>query len=119
VKNTFDLDGCDSSSLQRGQQYTAQRIAKRQAKAALKRFRLNGCGSNRIRTGLDVQLVRFNQCLPIFLDHVRALIYSRLTHSHSVWAISALYSVSAISNFVRLSGVSGADNHYAAPVSRP
>ena len=76
VQHALDLDRGDGGALQRRQQHAAQRVAERQAEAALQRFGGDGGGTARIMTGFDLELLRLDQFLPVFLKHV-FLIVSR------------------------------------------
>ena len=69
MQNPVDLDSRDSGALQRRQQNAPERIAERQAKAALQRFSHHGGAAGDIRTRLDMELVWFNQFLPVALNH--------------------------------------------------
>ena len=76
VQHALDLDRGDGGALQRRQQHAAQRIAQRQAEAALQRFGGDGGDAARIMTGFGLELLRLDQFLPVFLKHV-FLIVSR------------------------------------------
>jgi len=68
VQDAIDLDRGYSRTLERGQQYTAQRIAKRQAVAALKRFSDDGRDARVATVRNDVQFGRLDEFLPVPLD---------------------------------------------------
>ncbi len=70
MQHAVDMDGGDGRALQRGQQDAAQRIAERQAEAALQRLRHHGRDALGIFAGHDLQLVRLDQFLPVFLNHL-------------------------------------------------
>jgi hypothetical protein len=67
VQHAVDVYGGDRRALQRGKQHPAQGIAERHAKAALERL-----GDHRrhlvpLPAGLDLELARLDQVLPILL----------------------------------------------------
>ena len=68
MQHAVDVHRLHGGALQRGEQDAAQRVTERLAETALERF-----GDQRRETGgvaarRDLQLVRSNQFLPIFLD---------------------------------------------------
>ena len=56
VQHALDLDRGDGRALQRRQQHAAQRIAERQAEAALQRFGDDGGDAAGIMAGFDLEL---------------------------------------------------------------
>ena len=70
MQHAVDVHRLHRRALQRGQQNAAQRIAQRHAEAALERFGNDGGGPRGVVAGGHLQLVRPDQFLPIFLDHV-------------------------------------------------
>src|SRR5690606_20669843 len=67
VQNAVDLHGGDGCTPQRRQQHAAQRVAQRQAETALERLgHQRGQG---LVLGLELDLVRLDQFLPVFLYH--------------------------------------------------
>jgi hypothetical protein len=58
----------DRRALQRRHQHAAQRVAQRQAEAALQRFG-DTVPARRVGTRLDVKLRRLDQFLPVLVDH--------------------------------------------------
>ena len=69
VQHTVDLDGGDGRALKRAHQHAPQRVAEREAEAALEWFgndRRLACG---VSPGLNDQLGWLDQLLPIFMDH--------------------------------------------------
>ena len=70
VQHAIDMHRLHRRTLQGGQQNASQRVAERNAEAALERFgnhRGNPCG---VTTDGHLELVRPDQFLPILLDHV-------------------------------------------------
>src|SRR5690606_2942894 len=67
VQNAVDLHCRNGSTAQRRQQNATERIAQRQTKTAFERLG----NKNRLSTalGAELNLVRLNQFLPVFLDH--------------------------------------------------
>ena len=77
VQHAVDVHRLHARALQRRQQNAAQRVAERQAEAALKRLRNHGGEPFRIAARLHLQLVGSNQFLPIFLNrHVSPIALS-------------------------------------------
>ena len=70
VQHTVDVHRLHRGALQRRQQNAAQRIAQRDAEAAFERFGDDRGDPRGIVAGGDLQLVRPDQFLPIFLDHI-------------------------------------------------
>ena len=68
VQHAVDLHRRHRRALQRRQQHAAQRIAERQAEAALERLGDHGGEATRVAAGGDLELVRLDQLLPVFLD---------------------------------------------------
>ena len=58
MQHAVDLHAGDGRALQRGQQDAAQRVAERQAEAALERLGDDGGDAARSRAALDFELVR-------------------------------------------------------------
>ena len=73
VQHAVDLNRGDRGALQRLKQNAAQRVAERQTEAALERLGNDHGMRARSRAGIDLQLHRLNQFLPILLDHVGIL----------------------------------------------
>jgi hypothetical protein len=71
VQHAVDLDGGDRRPLKRRQQHAAQRIAQRDAEAALERLDHDGRLAVRPAARLDVELLRLDQVLPVLLDHAK------------------------------------------------
>ncbi len=69
VQHALDLHRGDRRALQRGQQHPPQRVAERQAETALERLGDDGGDTVRIAARLDRKLLRFDQGLPILLQH--------------------------------------------------
>ena len=67
MQHAVDLDSGNGRAAQRRQQNTAQRIAERQAVAALQR--LGDERGQRLLLRRELDLVRLDQFLPVFLDH--------------------------------------------------
>jgi hypothetical protein len=63
------LDCGHRSALQRGQQHAPKRIAERQPEAALEWFSDDGRCPRLLTADIDLKLLRFDQFLPIFLEH--------------------------------------------------
>ena len=57
MQHVVDLDRRDGRALQRGQQHAAQRIAERQAEAALERLGDDGRGATGIDAGFGDKLL--------------------------------------------------------------
>ena len=68
VQHALDLHRGHRRALQRRQQHAAQRVAERQAEAALQRLGDDGGDALRIVAGLDRELFRLDQRLPVLLD---------------------------------------------------
>ncbi len=68
MQHAVDLDGGDGSAAQRRQQHAAKRVAERQAEAALER--LGDERRQRLALRGEFDLVRLDQFLPVFLDHL-------------------------------------------------
>ena len=77
VQNALDLDRGHRRTLQRRQQHAAKRVAERQSEAALERLGDDGCRARLLTADVDLELLRFDQFLPIFLEHLSFLIVSR------------------------------------------
>ena len=73
VQHAVDLHRGDGRALQRRQQHAAQRVAERQAEAALERLGDERRHALRVIAGRDFELVRLDQFLPVLLDHDRIL----------------------------------------------
>ena len=71
VQHALDLHRGDGRALQRRQQHAPQRVAERQAEAALERLGDDGGDALGVVAGLDRELLRLDQCLPVFLKHGR------------------------------------------------
>jgi len=69
VQHALDLDRGHRRALQRGQQHAAKRVAQGQPEAALQRFGDDGGRTRLFMTRIDFELLRFDQFLPIFLEH--------------------------------------------------
>ena len=69
VQHAVDMDRGDRRALQRRQQNAAQRVAERQAEAALERLGDDGRDAARIVAGRDIELVRLDEFLPVLLNH--------------------------------------------------
>jgi len=69
VQHTVDLHRGNGRTLQRGQQDTADRITERHTEPAFQRFGDDGGDARRIGTGLDLELFRFDQVLPVALNN--------------------------------------------------
>ena len=65
VQHVLDLDRRDSRTLERREQHAAQRVAKRQAKAALERFGDEGRLALAVAASLDFQVAGLLQFLPV------------------------------------------------------
>ena len=70
MQHALDLDRGDGCALQRGQQNAPERIAERQSEAALERLGDERRRAAGIMPGLDLEFLRFDQFLPILLEHV-------------------------------------------------
>ena len=70
MQHAVDMHRLHRRALQRGQQNAAQRIAERHAEAALERLGDDGGDARGVGAGGHLELVRPDQFLPIFLDHV-------------------------------------------------
>ena len=71
VQHVVDLDRRDGGALQRRQQHAAQRIAERQAEAALERLGDDRRSAARVDTHFGDKLLRLDEILPVLLKHVR------------------------------------------------
>ena len=69
MQHAIDMHGDDRGALQRGEQNAAQRVAERQAEAALQRLRHDRREALAVITRDDFELVRLDQFLPVLLDH--------------------------------------------------
>ena len=70
MQHAVDLHGRYSGAAQRGQQNATQRVAEGETEATLQRFGHERCLGAAARGELD--LVRLDQFLPVFLNHVLA-----------------------------------------------
>src|SRR5437588_7182693 len=70
MQHVDDLNGGNGCALQRRQQHAPERITQRQAETALKRFGYDARDPVLFVAGIDLQFLRFNQFLPVFLEHV-------------------------------------------------
>ena len=68
MQHAVDVHRLHRRALQRGQQDAAQRIAERDAEAALERLGDDGRCPRRLVAGGDLKLVRPDQFLPILLN---------------------------------------------------
>ncbi len=68
MQNAVDVHGLHARALQRGQQNAPQRVAEREAEAALQRLRHDGGDALGIGTRGYLQLARSDQFLPILLN---------------------------------------------------
>ena len=73
MQHAVDLHGGDGRALQRGEQHAAQRVAERQAEAALERLGDDGREARAVAAGSDLELVRLDQILPVLLEHLSCL----------------------------------------------
>ena len=74
MQHAIDLNRRHGSTLKRRQKNTAQRIAKRGAKAAFERFCNNSCDTTAITSRLNVELCRADKFLPVLLVHMHILV---------------------------------------------
>ena len=81
MQHVVDLDAGDGGALKRRHQNAAQRVAKRQAEATLKRFGDNGRLTRRVIAGLYVKLGGLDQFLPVLVDHkgLSSILVARLS----------------------------------------
>ena len=95
VQHAVDMDGRHGGALQRRQQNAPQRIAERQAEAALERLGDHGRLPLGVGAGRHLQLVRSDQFLPVLLDrHVG-------THRVEWRGIGPRVPFRPVGNFVR------------------
>ena len=78
MQHAVDLDGADSSTLKRGKQHAAQRVTQRHAKAAFQRLGNYGSLALAVARGLDFQLHRADEFLPVLLVHMHFVRPSRV-----------------------------------------
>ena len=69
MQHAVDLDARDGRALQRGQQHAPKRVAERQAEAALERLGDHRRDAPALGAELHVELVRFDEVLPVLLDN--------------------------------------------------
>ena len=84
MQHALDLDRGDGGALQRRQQHAAQRVAERQAEAALERFGRDGGLLARFMARFDAELLRLDQFLPVLLKHLFLIVSrTRRARAHS------------------------------------
>src|SRR5690606_6694024 len=79
VQHAVDLHCGDGRTAQRRQKYAAKRVAEGKTEAALERF-CHERGLGATRRG-ELHLVRLDQFLPVFLDHVFCLPFATTIQS--------------------------------------
>src|SRR5690606_1280960 len=115
-----DLDSRYGSATQRRQKHATQRVAEGEAKATLERLGDQSGQSLFLRRELD--LVRLDQFLPVFLDHVAFL---PLPHHHPIVVgdlenrKSARWRLSNEFLWVRRGASCAGGSHCAGSVLRP
>src|SRR6516165_8791743 len=89
MQDPINLDGGDRGALQRRQQNPAQRIAERQAKAALERLGHDRGHASRFIANNYIEFAWLDKLLPILLNHDRTFPWCNSTAasvSRSVFA---------------------------------
>ena len=74
MQHTIDLNRCHGGALKRREQHATKRITEGQAEAPFEGFRNYGGPTFRYGALNNFKFIRFNQFLPIFLDHGSASI---------------------------------------------
>ena len=69
MQDAVNVDGGDGRALERGQQHATQRVAERQAEAALERLGNDRRHAARIVARDHLELVRTDEFLPVLLNH--------------------------------------------------
>jgi hypothetical protein len=70
MQNALDLNRGDRRALQRREQHAPKRVAESQSEAALQRLSDDRRCARMLTSDVDLELLRLDQFLPIFLEHV-------------------------------------------------